>query len=211
MKLDVKKYYRLLCAVTAALLLVTTGCAPFKTDEPSVGKPVSNYLATLERWTRSERVTEDMETRLTLSATYKSIQFRVAYIDEYAERFLIDTDRKKSMLVAEARAVKTHNVFFISAYTPVDKWNDFDETDSSWKLYLEDDSGRRVSPVEIRKEDAGDPTLRGFFPYIDYWSNVYTVIFPTFDERGVPIGGDDVSGLKLIITGVNGRTELVWK
>lgn len=192
-------------------LLGAQGCAPFKTDKPSVGKPVSTYLSTLERWTRTERVTIDMETRLTLSATYMSIQYRVAYIDEYAERFLLGGEQKKSMLTQGAREVKMYNVFFLSAYTPIDEWNDFDESDSSWKLYLEDDDGRRVSPVEIKKEDAGDPTLRGFFPYIDYWSSAYTVRFPTFDERGAPIGGDDVSGLKLIVTGVNGQTVLVWK
>ena len=209
MNLKGKASTALLCTFALAVAFGALGCGT--TGKKAPGEGVSPaYLEALERWTRSERVTVDLESRLVWSATYRSLRYRVAYVDEYSKVFLVDGDLKKSMLADEARGARQYNEFLVTAYTPLETWNDFDEDDSVWKLYLEDDAGRRVSPTEVERLDARDVVLGAFFPKIDYWTVAYRVRFPGYDERGEAIGGD-ASGMRLIVTGILGRSELVWK
>jgi len=90
----------------------------------------------------------------------------------------------------------------------VDKWNDFAESDSIWKVYLEDDKGARLSPVSVSKLDASDPLLREFFPYMDLWSSAYSIKFPKYSETGTePIPNADTRSMRLVVTGVLGKFE----
>jgi hypothetical protein len=192
-------------------LLLLYGCAGAPEGEPSaVVVEAPDYWDILKQWTRSEEVYERFETRLYVNATYKSLPFRKAYIDEYAEKYRIDEDLKRVHLEREVDSFETSNEFFLSAFTPVDSWNDFDKKGSIWKLYLEDDLGRRVEPVEIERADSQDPLLKAFFPYLNYWSSGYIVKFPRYDDRGELIGGSDARYLRLIVTGIMGHSALEW-
>jgi hypothetical protein len=202
---------RVLRAACAFLgLLLIAGCGTIAWDTSAVVQPrPSGYLLVLEEWTRSKDVYEGFESRLFVRATYKSLPFREAYIDEYAEKYRIDEDLKRVLMEREVESFQTYNEFFISAGTPVDFWNDFDQMDSLWKLYLEDDVGRKVEPVDIRKVEAQDQRIKAFFPYLNYWSIGYIVKFPKHDATGEVVG-KDASSLRLVLTGVIGQTELEW-
>ncbi len=188
----------------APLLLSTAGCAWLRVE------PEARYLKVLHRWTQSEKVFKDLESRLYISATYKSPSFREAYIEEYARRYMLDEDYKKLLMEREMGEAGRYNEFFVSAYTPSDVWNDFDERDSIWRLYLEDSSGARVVPVEIERVERNDPLLREFFPYFDPWSEGYIVRFPKYTEQGAEMPAPDTEFIRLVVTGVLGGGELVW-
>lgn len=188
------------------VIFFISGCAAKTPTEEEA------YLRVLNAWTRGVKVYEGLETKLYASATFKSPVFRDAYIERYAKGNQLDESYANALKEREAEQAEKFNEFFFTAYTPVDKWNDFEDTDSIWKVYLEDDKGARLQPVSITKLDPSDPLLREFFPYMDLWSYAYTVKFPKYSETGTePIPGANTKSMRLVITGVLGKGELTWK
>lgn len=57
----------------------------------------------------------------------------------------------------------------------------------------------------IEKTKYADPTIRHFYPYVTPWKSAYTVRFPK--SRA---GAHTAGSIRIDITGVAGRVELVW-
>ena len=187
------------------VLLVLGACAANK----EVVKP--EYSEELDNWTRTVKVFEGFETRLYFSATYKSPSFRESYADRYVESYGLGESYRSALIERETEQGDRYNEFFFTAYTPVDEWNDFEKKESIWRLYLEDDTGARLTPVSITKLDNSDPVLREFFPYFDIWSSAYIVKFPKYSDAGTePIPGPNTAFMRLIATGVIGQGQLEW-
>lgn len=200
------------------LFTVFTGCAAKHIPESSkqgkseVKQPSSDYFSVLSQWTKGKKVYENLETKLYVYATYKSWQWRNAYIDEYAKRYMLDALQKENILAREKEINERFNEFFLSIYTPEIKWNDFDKKDSIWSIYLEDDKGERVSLLEITKVDESNPLVREFFPHMDLWSFGYIVKFPKYLPTGKePFPSPSSKSMKLTITGAVGKTQLEWR
>ncbi|HZX35795.1 MAG TPA: hypothetical protein VFF54_04830 [Thermodesulfobacteriota bacterium] len=175
-----------------------------------VKKP-SSYNDELERLTRRGRIYEGLDARLHIYAVYKSETFRRAYIDEYASRYALSDELREVLLKFELESGEKYNEFLISAYTPLDEWNDFDDKEPTWRMYLSDKSGVRLEPLEIKRLDAKDPLYREFYPFIDYWSYVYSVRFPKYGaDVDHPVGGADSEYLTLAVTGIKGAGVLKW-
>ncbi len=192
--------------VLAALAVLHTGCAAQK------GVSGPDYSETLARWTRVEQVYEGLEPRLIIKATYKNRPFRDAYIERYVDDYRLSSRYKEDMREKALELSELYNEFLMAAHTSVNRWNDFDRTDSIWKLYLEDNLGNRLTPVSIEKLDAGDPLIREFFPYVGLWSSIYVVRFPKYSEAGTePIPGAGTDYLRLTIAGALGSGELEWR
>ncbi|TAN63829.1 hypothetical protein EPN18_01295 [bacterium] len=172
----------------------------------------AEYLDMLNKWTKSVKVYDGFDTRLYASATYKERSLREAYIRYYSASYQMDDAYRKSLLDREVNEADRYNEFFFAAYTPEDRWNDFEQRDSLWKLFLEDSAGGRVVPVSVKKLDRSDPLLREMFPYFDLWSSAYIIKFPKYSETGKdPIPNKDSKYLKMTITGIIGKGELIWK
>lgn len=170
------------------------------------------YDEVLNAWTAGAKVYEGIETRLIAIATYKAFSFRKAYIERYAESYQIDDDYKKSLIERERVVAEDSNEFFLSVYTPEERWNDLDSRDSVWRLFLEDDAGKRLIPISVKRVEKGDPFIREFFPYVDPWSLVYTVRFPRYSAQGDDsIPGKESKFLKLTVTGILGKGEIIWR
>lgn len=189
------------------LALVLAGC--------SSGKAITKkaaYSNALDKWTRSVTVYEGMDPRLYLNVTYKDKTFRDAYTERYAEGFELPEAYKGMLLVREAEASEQYNEFFLAVYSPVEALNDLDAKNSVWRLFLEDSSGARLAPVSITRLGPEDALLREFFPFFDPWSRAYIVKFPKYSETGTePIPGPDTAFIKIIVTGLFGKGELVWR
>src|SRR3972149_5324414 len=83
---------------------------------------------------------------------------------------------------------------------------------SIWKIYMEDEKGERLSPIEIKKVDADSPLIREFYPYLDLLSSTYIVKFPKYIITGEePFPGKDTNYFRLKITGVVGSAVLEWQ
>ena len=190
----------------AVLVAGHAGCAAKK------GAAGPGYFELLDSWTRVEKVYDGFEPRLVLKATYKNRSFRYAYIDRYADDYKLSPRYKEAMREKAMELSELYNEFILAAHTPTDRWNDFEEVDSIWKLYLEDNLGNRLTPISIDELDAKDPLLQEFFPHIGLWSSIYIVRFPKYSEGGtesIPGAGTDY--LRLIVAGALGSGKLEWR
>ncbi|MBI5971028.1 MAG: hypothetical protein HY884_07735 [Deltaproteobacteria bacterium] len=193
-------------SAVAVILLFAYGCA----GEKAVVRPPYDDL--LKAWTRSVKVYNGLDTTIYATATFKSPEFREAYITRYADGIKAAESLKMTLLEKETGEFEKYNEFFISVYTADDKWNDLEKPNSVWKLYLEDGRGARVTPVSVKKVDRDDALVKEFFPYLDAWSTAYVARFPKYTETGAePIPGNDTLALRLIITGVFGDGTLEWR
>jgi len=196
------------CIMFLVSCIVFTGCA----SEQKEIKPAAGYFELLNEMTKHKKVIDNLDSKLFVYATYKSWPLREAYVEEYARRYQMDDNQKEKLKEKEMGLDEKFNEFFIAVYTPDEKWNDFDRPLSIWKIYMEDEKGERLSPIEIKKVDADSPLVREFYPYLDLWSSTYIVKFPKYIITGEePFPGKDTNYFRLKITGVVGNAVLEWQ
>jgi hypothetical protein len=189
-------------------ILFFIGCAA---KEEAI-KPSLGYFDILPQMTKNKKVIDNLDTKLFIYATYKHWALREAYTNEYARRYQMDASQKERLNSSEKELDQRFNEFFIAVYTPDERWNDFNTPESIWRIYLEDEKGSRVSPIEIKKVDVNSPLIREFYPYLDLWSSGYIIRFPKYMVAAEePFPGKNASYFKLIITGVVGSAELEWQ
>ena len=163
------------------------------------------YLNVLNLWTRDETVYSQFETRVHIVATYKNREFNKAYISEYSRiHSLTEPERrKKEQILTDISSDFTEFLFY--AYTPEKEPNDFDRQNSIWKIFLLDEKGNRMYPVEVRKIKKITPIIEEFYPYVKrYYGMFYSLKFPPTEEG-------NARHLRLVFASVLGRVELEWK
>lgn len=167
--------------------------------------PTARYREALDRWTREARSYQGLDLQLLVAVTYQSRDFRDAYVSEYSRIHKLDPSETKQMADVQEQMARRYDQFLVAAYVNEKRLNDFGETDSVWKIYLTVGGGKRLKPAEIKKIKYADPTIRHFYSYVTPWKWAYIVKFP---KSGA---GDHAAGsIRMDITGVAGRVELVW-
>ncbi len=171
-----------------------------------------NYINIHDHWTRKIRIyIGGFDLELIAAATFKSLPFREAYTDEYARAYKLSEAEKEKMRIDQRNAAELYNEFIVSAFTPDRRWNDFQEKDAIWKVYLTKDDETLVKPIEVRQIKNVDAVMTHFFPYISLWDVVYLLRFPTsIPGTSEPLYSGDKTPMKLIITSVRGTAEMVW-
>lgn len=206
---------RLLLATSVLTMLTVTflGCSQLAEVKWSeISFHTSTYKAKHDSWTREANIHQGLEASLIISATYKSAEFRQAYIDEYAATYQLTPAQRSLLLIDEEKAVLQSHDFVVAAYVVNKKWDDFDKIKSSWRFYLENDQHERVEPIEIKKLLRNDPIMDHFFPQITPWKTTYYVRFPiNVAGSGKPVMGTDTANIKMVIAGVVGTVEMTWQ
>lgn len=196
----------LLAAVLAGGL---AGCAALETQTEA--RPSPSYREILERWTDTEREYDQLETRLYVSATYKSWAFRQAYVAEYARVFRLPEAEREAMLARETASLEQFHEFVLSAYTPVRQSGDFLTTTGIWRLYLEGPGGASVPAARVERITQPLPVLSAFFPYVDRWSRVFLVRFPKRTPEGQEVVPSvDTDPFRLVVASTQARAVLAW-
>ena len=169
-------------------------------EEPYEG---GNYPQAIEKYTREARIYRGLELELLANATYKSSDFRRAYLQEYSRVYKLDEAQVQAIRQKETEAAQNIDEFMIATYVPDKQWDDFDRKNPSWKIYLVQCDGSRIQPVAIQKNKV-DASMRHFFPYINPWKSMYTVRFPK------PSAGKENPSMRLIVTGLRGNIQMEW-
>lgn len=202
------KKFRLLTVMF--LLLAYCGCKHVDSYlEIARDEGISNaYLNVLNHWTRKETVYSQFETRLQVSATYKSDAFNRAYREEYARIYNLTAAERGEKEETLAGFTREYREILFYAAMPDKEANDFDKANSSWTVFLNDDKGNQVKPLEVRKIEKITPVMKAFYPYINKYHGIcYTLKFPPADAA---TDNPAHKPVKLVVTGVLGKTELSW-
>ncbi|MDY6838726.1 MAG: hypothetical protein SWH78_12210 [Thermodesulfobacteriota bacterium] len=201
------------CLFAGAMVLLSTGCAKVSRFVASANPYHSaTYEGVRDKWTKEGRIHRGLEVVLIASATFKSEEFRRAYTEEYAKAHRLAPEEKQTFLEDQLGAARLGHDFILATFVPDKRWDDFDNTKSTWRLYLANDMDKHVTPVEVRKLKGRDPVVSHFFPYITPHKSVYAVRFP-YDtpDGGRPFLRDGTEAVTLIVTSVLGTAEMRWE
>lgn len=169
------------------------------------------YQNALDAWTRTKTVHSQFETKVMITATLKSREFNRAWFREYERLYQTESAEKKQWedMQNGLNAEFTEIVFY--AYVPDKEANDFDKQRSVWKIFILDDEGRRLEPVEIRRFDHITPAMEAFYPYLNkYYGNFYSLKFNPLKGIEAKPGDPSRKPFKLVMTSVIARVELAW-
>ena len=202
-----------------ALLVVATmlvACQSDKAARVDFSETSRNYVATdygdvYERWTRHDFVMKDVEKAMEVWATFKSWDFREAYIERYASTYSLSEADRAKLRAGQLTALHDAYEFNVTAQSANYKWNDLEKANSPWRVTLLDALGHELplETVTIKVQKLPDAYEREFFPAKTPFSKTYNVRF-------VPPPDTDFVGLKsgsiiLRIASPLGRIELTWR
>jgi hypothetical protein len=171
-----------------------------------------DYTQVFQRWTRHAQLVRDIGTVIEMWATYKSWDFRQAYIEQYAETYGLGAAERRALSQAQLQAARTSYEFHVSAQSTDYRWNDLEQKDSVWKVSLVDGNGNEVAPEGLIAEKL--PTLyeMRFFPTRTDFSRTYTARFPRTGGDGADarFQGSSTGRLIFRLAGPMGRAEVSW-
>jgi hypothetical protein len=198
--------------LTAAAAL--TACQSDKASRVDFSETPRAYVAkdygeVYERWTRYDFAMRDVEKALEVWATYKSWDFREAYVERYAATYsLSDTDRA-TLRNAQRDALHKAYEFHVTAQSANYKWNDLEKSSSPWRVTLLDALGHELPPERIKVEKLPDAYEREFFPAKTPFSRTYSVRF--VPQQNSEFTGIDSGSIVLRLSSPIGRIELTWR
>lgn len=175
-----------------AIALLLAGC---------VGQ--SSYQRTTNQWTRTSELQAQYQQIIKVSATYKSLEWRLAHAEKEADARGLSGPAREQVL-AQARADAAGPVEFELIVTTWDRReNDLDrKTKSSWRVRLLDASGKEIEPLEVLKDKRPYLVIRSEFPAMADFATAYIVRFPP---------GTNASDLRLRVSSVRGGVEVAWR
>lgn len=190
------------CLVFAAFMV---GCSVVDAVQQAHGDDLSaSYVEAVKRWTDEDVLYRDFESQLRVAATYKSYSFRHAYVQQYARRFKLDPAEYEKMMTEQADLAIRNYEFLLAVSVPDDRDRDLALTSSMWRIYLDGAADERLEPLEIRPILKDKALIRGFYPHVTPWADLYLVRFAG------PTGKPNSAKLDLTITGVLGTAGLSY-
>jgi len=171
----------------------------------------SDYEQVYQRWTRHQTVLHDTDTALEAWATYRSTEFREAFVARYAEAYQLDGGETERLLQAQHDAAAVSYDFVVTTQSNNYKWNDIEKKNSPWRVQLIDGAGHVVTPDELREERFPDLFQQAFYPSKTPFSKTYSIRFNHSVERDEAFLGERSGSLTLRLAGPFGHLDLVWR
>ncbi len=199
-----------------ALGVALAGCAssrPQLVDFSETPKSYrgSDYGATFEAWTRHGKHLQDIGTVLEIWATFKSWDFRQAWVAKYAKVYDLADDERESLKKSELETARAVYEIHLVAQSTIDQWNDLASKRSAWRLTLLDGTGAELAPTSVKVERYPDAYESAFFPTRTPFSKTYTVRFVRPEGSGDSFVGPASGRLILRIASPVGKVEVTWE
>ncbi len=168
-----------------------------------------DYERVYQRWTRHEVALKDVDVALEVWATFKSWDFREAYIERYAEIYSLSDDNRKTLRTAQQEGFRAAYEFHVTAQSTDYKWNDLEKDSSAWRATLVDALGHEVTPEYVRVEKLPDVYEREFFPAKGPFTKTYSIRFAAGTDHPDFVGLASGS-ITLRFASPAGRVEVRW-
>jgi hypothetical protein len=167
----------------------------------------------LRTWTRSEKIYRGLENKAFVSATYHSPELRRAFQMSFPDIYGHGGEITRRELVDLTGDVEQYHTFFVTMYTPLDRWNDLGQPDSIWRLQLTGVGSNGQIEVEPERivQVKIDENLRTVYSHIDRFDKAYLVRFPLAGPIGGVVLGPETRRFMLRIASALGSAELVWE
>ena len=190
------------------------GCAssrppPVDFSDTSRSYQPTDYDRVRDVWTRHDKLVRDIGTVLEVWVTFKSADFRQAYVEQYASIYGLGPEERRELRNAQLEAARTNYEFHVVAQSTEWKWVDLDHRDSVWKIALVDGSGHEIAPSQVSLEKLPELYEMKFFPIRTDFSRSYTMRFP--HDGGGKFAGTATGQLSLKVAGPLGAAVTSWE
>jgi hypothetical protein len=171
----------------------------------------AEYHDVHRRWTRHDYVLhEHVDKAIEVWASFKSWDFREAYIEHYASVYSLSDADRTTLRQAQRDAYHQAYEFHVIAQSADYTWNDLDKSSSAWRVSLVDALGHEIPSDRIHVEKLPDAYERDFFPDKTPFSKSYSIRF-TMPAGGVEFSGVKSGSITLRIASPIGRVDLLWQ
>ena len=170
----------------------------------------SDYSSVYESWTRHAKLWQEVGTVIEAWATYKSWDFRQAYVSYYASIYDLSDSDRATLLRSQLEASRASHEFHVAVQMTTDKWNDLDRKNSPWRVTLLDASGGELGPTSIQAVKLPELYESQFYPSRTEFTRAYEISFARTGSGGQLFSGPASGRLVLRFASPAGRIELVW-
>jgi hypothetical protein len=168
-----------------------------------------DYERVYQRWTRHQQVLNSTDVALEVWATFKSWDFREAYIERYAEIYGLSNADEKTLRAAQQDVFHAAYEFHVTAQSTNYKWNDLEKSSSAWRATLIDALGHELAPEYVRVVKLPDAYEQTFFPAKTPFTKTYAIRF-AIPAEGTEFTGTKSGAVTLRLASPIGRVELEW-
>ena len=195
-------------------LVLASGCVTQKQVRVDFSQTPRDYLANeyegvYQRWTRHDYAQHGVDKSLEVWATFKSWDFREAYISRYAAIYQKSDSERSQLRAGEHEACSQAFEFHVTAQSSNYDWNDLEKASSPWRLTLVDAVGHELPAEKVRVEKLPDAYEREFFPAKGPFTKSYSVRFVPPADGG--FSGVRSGSLTLRFSSPVGQINLTWK
>jgi hypothetical protein len=206
---------RLLRAVTLTALV--GGCA--SSAPPYVDFSAGNrnfrsedYERVLASWSRHAKSWLVYQgTVIETWGTYKSWEFRQAYIERYAKVYGLSDTEKAALYHSQREADRQTYEFHVAVQMTNYKWNDLDKQTSPWRISLVDGTGAEIAPRRVELLKLPELYESQFFPNRTEFSLTYLIRFSRIEADAAGFGGPASGRIALRIVSPLAKNEIVWE
>jgi hypothetical protein len=193
-----------LCACTENKVSLSAGPREFV---------ASDYQTVLKKWTRDESLIQlnELDDKLTVTATFESWEFRWAYVVRYAADYRLTVEQRRELLDRTLRETEDGHDFYVALYGTNWRWTDLSRPQSAWIVRLIDDQGSETAPQKIEPIVKPGPLERRYFPYTTVWRHAFRIRFPRQMGDGRPSISPAARWFGLRFAGAEGNEELRWE
>jgi hypothetical protein len=169
-----------------------------------------DYPVVYERWTRHGKVIQDTESAIEVWATYKSRDYREAFVAHYADAYSLDDADRERLLRSQREAAVAGYEFLVTAQSANFRWNDLEKKNSPWRVTLLDASGHGLVPEALKVERLPDLFEREFFPVKTPFTKTYSIRFSRGGGKEADFAGEREGLITLRFAGPLGHADLIW-
>jgi hypothetical protein len=203
-------------AYLAYVLGAVVGCASSRAqqvDFTDASKSYRNedYVLVHDAWTRHGKLVQDIGTVMEIWATFKSWDFRQAYVAKFAKVYDLSDGEREDVAKSQKEMARTTYEIHLVAQSTADRWNDLERRNSPWRITLLDGTGAELGPASIKVEKLPEVYESEFFPSRTPFSRTYTVKFARPEEGGESFVGPQSGRMILRIASPMGKVEVVWE
>jgi hypothetical protein len=171
-----------------------------------------DYEKVLGTWTRhAKTVVVYQGTVIEMWATYKSWEFRQAYIERYAKVYSLSEAERTALSNSQREAARQTYEFHVPVQMTNYKWNDLDKETSPWRVSLVDATGAEIAPRRIELLRLPELYEMQFFPNRTEFSQTYLIRFNRADAESAGFLGPASGRITLRVASPLGRAEAVWE
>ena len=199
------------------LAALGTGCFKDKQVRVDFSETPRTYVAKdyreiYDRWTRHQAALHEVDIALEAWATFKSWEFREAFVERYASIYSLSEAERANLRKAQLDAYRATYEFTLTALSANFHWNDLDKSNSAWRVTLVDALGHELTPSELKIHKLPDAYESEFFPAKEQFNKVFMKTY--LIKFAIPTSGDfkgaKSGSITLRIASPIGRLELTW-